>query len=412
MSAVTIFLCGAGSRGRTVFGKFALENPELARVVGVAEPDPKKRALAKQEHNLHDSQVFSDWRDVPRDKALSDVMIVATHDRDHLEPSLAFFEAGYHLLLEKPMASTLKECRQIVEASEKSGAISAVCHVLRYTPYFKKMKQLIDQGTVGKVVTIRHFEPVNYWHFAHSFVRGNWRDSETTSPFILAKCCHDMDILYFLMGQKPTALQSFGSLHYFRPESAPPEATDRCITCPLKEECCYSATRFYGHFLDSQIHAWTLDVLIQDFTREALDKALTEGPYGRCVYRCDNNVCDHQVVNLIFADGATASMTATAFTERPARETEVFGSTGSLKGDGYKIVWTNFKDRTEQVIEIEQTVGHHLGGDDGMLREFFTAVRSGDASGVSTSPTVSLISHEMALLAEKSRLTGQTLEIK
>ena len=172
------------------------------------------------------------------------------------------------------MAITIEGCDRILEKARQQEVRLYLGHNMRHMAFVLKMKQLIEDGTIGKVVTIRHFEPVNYWHFAHSFVRGNWRDSETTSPFILAKCCHDMDILYFLMGQRPTAIQSFGSLHYFRPESAPPEATERCVTCPLKDECCYSATRFYGHFLDSGIHGWPLDVLIQDFTPEALNQAL------------------------------------------------------------------------------------------------------------------------------------------
>lgn len=409
MESVSVFLCGAGSRGRTVFGQFILDNPGVAKVVGVAEPQPNRRRMVQEAHSLSDEQTFKDWRDVEFNQRLADVVIVATDDQDHLEPALAFLEAGYHLLLEKPMAPNLEDCRTIVAAAEKSQTISAVCHVLRYTPYFQALKRLIQEGAVGNVVTMRHLEPVNYWHFAHSFVRGNWRNSEGSSPFILAKCCHDMDILYYLMGKPPVAVQSFGSLSYFREASAPPDTTSRCCECPIQDSCCYSATRFYSDMLRQKMHHWPLDVVIQDFQEDTLREAMAEGPYGRCVFRCDNNVPDHQVVNLLFEGGTTASLTATAFTERPARETEVMGSTGSLYGDGHRIRWTNFLTREEEVVEIDADVGHHLGGDEGMLREFFQAVQTGDASKVSTSPTVSLVSHEMALLAEQARLEKKIL---
>ena len=191
---LTILICGAGSRGRTVYGQYVLENPEVARVVAVAEPVEARRLAMSREHNIEPSLTFETWRDLP-DKPVADVAVVATGDRGHVEPAVRFLEQGYHVLLEKPMAPDLEGCRRIVDAARKAKGMSAVCHVLRYTPYFLKLKSMIQDGAVGRILTIRHFEPVNYWHFAHSFVRGNWRNSESSSVFLLTKCCHDMDIL-------------------------------------------------------------------------------------------------------------------------------------------------------------------------------------------------------------------------
>jgi predicted dehydrogenase len=407
---VEVILCGAGSRGRTVYGQFALDNPELAKVVAVADPLAERRNAVATEHGLDSSRVFSRWQEIDFSAPLAQAAIVATDDRDHVEPALAFLQSGYHLLLEKPMAPNLQDCLRIVEAADQATGLTAVSHVMRYTPYFRRLKELIDGDAVGRVVTIRHFEPVNYWHFAHSFVRGNWRNSTNGSPFILAKCCHDMDILLFLMGDTPTAVHSFGDLSYFQPGSAPPGATKRCIDCELVSSCAYSAPKFYGRMLAQGLHDWPLDVVISNFQEAALEKEMTEGPYGRCVYHCDNNVPDHQVVNLEFESGATASLVATAFTECPARETDVMGSLGMLRGNGESILHKDFRNGEETVHKVESS-GNHMGGDRGLLLEFFQAVSRNCGKGLSSTPRVSLLSHKMALLAEVSRREGRVVSL-
>lgn len=408
---VSVLICGAGSRGRTIYGQFCLDHPEQARVVAVIDPLAERRDSMAQDHGVPAERVFSDWRELAGVERLADAAIVATNDQDHLEPTLQFLRQGYHLLLEKPMAPDLESCRKIAQEADIARSMSAVCHVLRYTPYFRRLRDFIEQGAVGRVLSIRHFEPVNYWHFAHSFVRGNWRDAATTSPFILAKCCHDMDILLFLMGERPVAVHSFGRLSHFHRESAPPDTTARCLDCRLQEECTYSAPRFYGTMLRNGQHWWPLDVVTTDFSPEGLTSALLHGPYGRCVYRCDNNVCDHQVVNLEFESGGTGSLVATAFTEVPTRETDIFGSDGMVRGDGENITWTDF--RTGQVnTEQIKTSGTHMGGDFTMLTEFFQAVAQDDPTLLATTPRVSLLSHQMALLAEKSRLERAVIRLQ
>lgn len=403
---VSVVLVGLGSRGRTVYGQYILDHPEQAKVVAVAEPIAERRLAAAKAHGLSEDMVFQDWKDLVGKPRLAKALILATDDRDHFQPTLKFLEQGYHLLLEKPMSPDLKECEEIVKAAEKAEGMSAVAHVLRYTSYFRLFRKLLRENAVGRVLTIRHLEPVNYWHFAHSFVRGNWRNSTGKSPFILAKCCHDLDILLYLLEERPVAVQSFGSLSHFRPEAAPPEATDRCPACSIKESCTYSAHKFYGGLLEQEHLGWPLDVVTKDPTPEGLAKALNEGPYGRCVFFCDNNVPDHQVVNVSFESGATASMVATAFTQKPARETEVMGSDGTLKGDGETILHQDFRTGRERIHRIENSGGHHMGGDNVMLDDFFRAVAQNNPSLLSSTPLESLLSHRMALLAERSRHNG------
>lgn len=404
----TVLICGAGSRGRTVYGRYCLRRPDLGRVVAVAEPDPERRQAIAEEHGIPAEGQFASWREAAARPRLADIAVVSSPDQAHVEPAVGFLELGYHLLLEKPMAPNAAGCRAIVEAARKAPGISAVCHVLRYSAYFRALKRMIDNGAVGRPVTIRHLEPVNFWHFAHSFVRGNWRRSDQSSPFILAKCCHDMDLLLYLSGRRPSGLYSYGNLFHFRPEQAPAGHSERCLGCAVEPTCPYSAVRFYGDALSEGRHGWPLDVVTDERTADGLRRALETGPYGRCVYHCDNDVPDHQVVSLSFDDGMSASLVATAFTDRRDRETEILGSHGSLSGDGETIVHMNFLTRTVTRHRIEAE-GAHMGGDDAMLGEFFTAVAQGRPDLISTSPEVSLDSHLMAFLAEESRLCGRAL---
>jgi predicted dehydrogenase len=407
----TVLLCGAGSRGRTVYGRYASRRPDLARVVAVAEPDAERRLAVACEHGIPEAARFRCWEEAARQPRLADVAVVATEDRNHVGPAVAFLELGYHLLLEKPMATDEAGCLAIVEAAGKARGLTAVCHVLRYSAYFRALRRMVEEGRIGRPVTIRHLEPVNFWHFAHSFVRGNWRRADLSSPFVLAKCCHDMDLLLYLSGQKPVAVHSFGSLTHFRPQEGPAGHTDRCLTCPVESACPYSAPRFYGGYLESGSTGWPLDVVIDSFSPEALRQALASGPYGRCVYACDNDAPDHQVVQWQLDGGTTASLVATAFTDHRERETEILGSHGSLVGDGQTIVHSDFLTREVTRHRI-QADGNHMGGDDAMLAEFLAAVAQGRGELISTSPQVSLDSHLMAFRAEQSRLEARVVAFR
>ncbi|TDD27881.1 Gfo/Idh/MocA family oxidoreductase, partial [Nonomuraea terrae] len=342
----------------------------------------------------------------------ADAVIIATQDRDHVEPALRFAELGYDILLEKPMGVSQEECHAIVSAAERSGAIFAVCHVLRYTPYTKTLKALLDAGRIGEIVSIQHLEPVGWWHQAHSYVRGNWRRTDESTFMLLAKSCHDLDWLVHLTGKRVTRVSSFGGLHHFRPENRPQNAADRCLDCTAEPECPYSAIRLYLPLAGREI--WPLTALTDDVSEQGVRKALRTGPYGRCVYTCDNDVVDHQVVNMEFEGGTTAAFTMTAFTPSLHRQTRVFGTHGSIEGDGDRLTVHDFVTGRTEVVETRPpgdatARGGHGGGDEGLVEAFLTAVSTRDRSSILSSPTESLHSHLMAWAAERSRLTGETV---
>ena len=410
ISVPTAVLCGAGNRGLEGYGRYALEHPERLRVVAVAEPIWTRRALARERHEF--KQVFDDWRELDRPGApVADIAIVATPDRQHVEPAIALLRRGYHVLLEKPMALCEADCRSLVRAAEESNRILTVCHVLRYSPYFRAIKDFLSSGMLGQIVTVRHLEPVNFWRFMHSFVRGNWSRSSESAPFILSKCCHDFDLLRYLIGRPCRRLSSFGSLVHFRPESRPAQATSRCLDCSLQEEGCpYSAPRYYLGELRRGNHDWPVNVLINDFREEALLEALETGPYGRCVYLGENDVVDHQVVSMEFEGAITATFTAAAFTDHRVRETEILGTLGSLRGDGLHLELSEFESRSVTRWEVPSK-GRHLGGDIAMMDSFLKAVARNDPSLLDTGPEESLESHFMAFAAEESRLSGRIVTL-
>ena len=329
MNPVTAILIGAGARGQ-IYARYAQEHPEELRIMAVAEPKADRRALMCRAYGIPADRAFSNWEDLMARPQMADAALICTLDDMHTEPTLAALKQGYHVLLEKPMSNSETECRAIAAAAEEAQRVLSVCHVLRYTPFYRTIKQLIDDGQVGEVASLSQVENVGYWHHAHSFVRGNWRCSEQTSPMILQKSCHDMDILLWLSGQRCTRVSSFGSLHHFDAAHAPQDAPLRCTDgCPHSVVCPYDAGKIY---LTDNV-GWPTEMLTTDLSREGRLKALREGPYGRCVYHCDNDVVDRQVVNLEFDNGAVASFTMTAFTTDMARQLKVCGTKGQITAD-------------------------------------------------------------------------------
>src|SRR5690606_27126449 len=280
------------------------DHPETAEVVAVAEPREEYRERLARASGLEPGACFADWREAAALPRLADVALVCTLDDAHLEPAVALAERGYHLLVEKPLAQTRADCEAIVAAARRNRVLLGVCHVLRYAPYTRVLKGLLDSGRIGEIAGVEHLEPVGFWHQAHSYVRGNWRRTDEAAPMLLAKSCHDLDWLRHIVGRDAVAVSSFGSLRHFRPEAAPPGAGERCLECAIEPECAYSAPRIYGRFLAEGRTGWPLDVLNPDPTPERVTEALRTGPYGRCVYHCDNDVVDRQVVALEFEGGA------------------------------------------------------------------------------------------------------------
>jgi predicted dehydrogenase len=412
---VTLVVIGAGSRGFT-YAEYASQNPELARVVGVAEPRPYYREKMAQEFQVPAENVTADWRELARRDRFADAVIIATPDKLHAEPAVAFASKGYAMLLEKPMAPTAQDCRRIVQAVQERGNLFAVAHVMRYTHYTQKLKELVDGGIIGEVVSIQHLEPVGYWHQAHSFVRGNWRNTAESSFMLLAKSCHDIDWLRYIIGKRCIQVSSFGSLTHFKKDQKPIAAGNatRCLDCAHEPDCPYSARKLYLGLLERGYAWWPVDVITSDLTPEGVTRALREGPYGRCVYECDNDVVDHQVVNLLYEGGVTASFTMTAFTEQADRKTSIFGTRGELRGDGREITIYDFLTNKTQVIDTsvaESVTSGHGGGDFGLMSRFIAAVASGDASLILSGAQETLETHLTTFIAEQSRLEGRTLEV-
>ena len=416
MPVVTLALVGAGLRGQA-YARHAVSTGQ-ARVVAVAEPDPGRRSAAAAEFGIAPEHVHDSWTGLVAGPRMADAAIIATQDRMHREPAVRLADLGYHLLIEKPLAPNEEDAAAIVEAALRNKVIAAVCHVLRYTPYTRLLKGLLDSGRIGKLVSVQHLEPVGWWHFAHSFVRGNWSNTAESGPLLLTKCCHDIDWLVYLFGQLPERVSSFGSLSHFRPAERPAGAADRCLDCAVESTCPYSAKRRYSQALaDPEEHFWPLGAVTPIATEESLLTALREGPYGRCVYDCDNDVVDHQVVNLAFPDGATCSFTVSAFTPMELRRTRFQGTRGYLDGDGRQVRLLDFVTGETEVLDSEEAGGSsaadgHGGGDEALTEAFLAAVATGDPSLLPSDPAESLATHRVVWAAEQARLQDKVIHLQ
>lgn len=415
LKPVSVIVLGAGERGK-VYADYALTHPDNMKVVGVAEPRLRQRTSMAEAHCIPNENVFEDWAAVFKRERFADAVIIATPDRLHATPTLLAAEKGYHILLEKPMAPTEEECRAIVNTVIDKGVIFSVCHVLRYTNYTRELKRIIDSGVLGEVVSIQHLEPVGHWHQAHSFVRGNWRRSDESSSMLLAKSCHDVDWIRYIMGVPCRSVSSFGSLNHFRNDKTPKGAADRCVDCPsdVEQRCPYSARKIYMGLFEKGVKGWPVEVVTLDTDAENLEKALREGPYGRCVYACDNDAVDNQVMIMEFEGGKTACFVMTAFTEATSRRTRIFGTKSEVEVDGRFIRVFDFLDMRQTVIDTardESDLAGHEGGDVSVLENFIDAVSRGDPSKILTGPAETLESHLIVFAAEHSRLEKRIVNV-
>ncbi|MGP3961751.1 Gfo/Idh/MocA family protein [Nonomuraea sp. 3N208] len=411
---ITLAVVGAGARGSS-YAELVTRWPDRVRVVAVAEPRAAVREAFAVRHALPAGRVFADWKELAALGRIADAVIVATLDADHLASTKTFAEQGYDILLEKPIAPTEAESVAIGEAAERTGATVAVCHVMRYTPYTTALREVLPE--IGEIVSVEHLEPVGWYHFAHSFVRGNWRRQDEATFALLAKSCHDLDWLGFVIGRRAERVSSFGGLRHFRPENRPSEAAGRCIDCPVEASCPYSAARMYREGLrDGGTKQYFTRVMTAGvLTEEAVTRALAEGPYGRCVYACDNDVVDHQVVNLEYEGGVTASFTMTAFTPLENRHTKFFGTRGQLTGDGRFIhVYDFVTERTTTIDTAKDgssAAEGHAGGDAALVRAFVDALHQGRPELILSGIAESVDSHLVVFGAERARHTGTVVEL-
>lgn len=418
---VRIAIAGVGSRGKNAYGLELLNMKDRAKVVAVADIDPERLALAGDAHGVPKEMRFPSAEAMLAMPKLADAMLVCTQDRQHVPHAVAALKKGYDVMMEKPISPKLEDLQEITKVARENGRRVVVCHVLRYTPFFQTIKKTIDSGVLGEVVSIQALENVRYWHQAHSFVRGNWRREEDTSPMILAKCCHDLDYLVWLCGKKCERVSSYGSLMYFKKSNAPEGAALRCTQgCKAKESCPYDAEKIYLTNKDTGILCgnveWPIDVLAENPTEEKIRHAIETGPYGRCVFHCDNDVVDHQIVNMQMEGGASLSLTMSAFTSIGGRTIKVMGALGDLWGDMHENkIKIGVFGKEPQVIDLgkeEKDFAGHGGGDRLLMEQFVDLMQGKKPDGTITTLETSVESHLVALAAEKSRLeNGESIEI-
>jgi len=403
---VTAIVAGAGNRGN-VYASFSEKFPAELKIVGFAEPIPFRSDRFTRRYSIPPERRFMTWEDIFKVKKFADAVIITTPDALHYGPAMAALGMGYDILLEKPIAQTWQQCSEIMNLAIAEDRVVGICHVLRYAPFFRKLKEVVDSGALGRMVSIQLMEPVEHIHMSHSFVRGNWRNAKESNPMLLAKSCHDLDLLTWLIGKHCIRIGSFGSLTWFKSENAPAGSTDRCTAgCTLEGECPYSASKIYYRDRTWLHH---MDLPEAGDKGPAILEHLKNGPYGRCVYHCDNDVVDHQVVSMEFEEGITASFNMEAHTSYARRRIRIMGTEGDIVGDEKDLYVSNFK--TGQTVrwnvdEQAASSSGHGGGDYGLAHAFVQAVSQHDPAPLSTTIASAMESHLMAFRAEESRADG------
>ena len=410
MKTIDIILIGAGARGLGTYSEYAERFPHKLKYVGVAEPDEERRAEFAKIHSIPEERCFASWEELLAQPLLAEAAFIVTGDRLHFSPTVAMLRKGYHVIVEKPMAVDPAECILMVEEAKRSKRILSIGHVLRFTPFFSEIKRIVDSGDLGELVNVNQVECVGFWHFAHSYVRTKWARMADSCPSILAKCCHDLDIIRWLVGAPASRVSSFGNLFQFRPEKAPGNVPERCTDgCEFEEDCPYSVFRLYidpGRF-------WVARTLKNKnaCVKERIE-FLKKSPYSKCVFRADNDVCDQQIVMMQFKNNATATLTMMAHTRDDTRKIRISFTGGELIGDfvGNRIEVRDFLTDKLTVLTPEVIESGHLGGDIVLIDRFLDALHGRRDTHLSSADE-SLDSHLMAFAAEKSRLNEMVVDM-
>ena len=453
-----ILLIGAGNRGAEVYGEWIRTHPDQLKITAIAEPIESRLKETASLHHVPISQQYRSWEEALSKGKIADAAMICTLDQEHIQPALKALELGYDVLLEKPMASRLEDCVALVQTAEQHGRLLQIAHVLRYTDFFQQIYQIVQSGELGQIITVSHRENVSAWHMAHSYVRGNWRRTEETSPMILAKSCHDLDILYWILNSRVKTLSSTGGLKHFRAENAPAGAPRHCLDgCPAASTCPFYAPAIYldlepihiglSNALSKNIrmagklmrrspwmvqaaaamapplrqitdyNGWPRSVICENPSDpKEIHQALQEGPYGRCVYFCDNDVVDHQIVLMEMENGISVSFSMHGHSFEECRTIRIDGSQATLLGKfGWNQTYIEIRDHRgdgSHRIDMPNSVetGGHGGGDRGLMEHFVKALE-GEQDAVLTDARSSLESHLMAFAAEKARSTHTVVDM-
>lgn len=404
----SVIAIGAGNRMRT-YMHYVEQNPDKVRLVAVVEPDPVRRNSMADRFGLPVSHRFADYRDLFRNPPEADAVIIATPESEHFHPSMMALDAGYHVLLEKPIAQTYEECVAIAAKAREKNRIVSICHVLRYHPLFIKIKELVDSGQYGEIISISHTEEVGIDRGTHSYVRGYMNREKESNPLLLAKCCHDLDFLLWITGATCKRVSSFGSLRWFKAANAPQDSAGRCINCSIEDKCPFSAIDLYrnrrewiGNFIPGP--GQTVDDVIED--------ELKFGPFGRCVYRCDNDVVDNQVVTMQMDNDMLITLTINLFTQYDCRKIEIKLTEGEITCNGLKVKARHFKTHQTSTFDFSHVANmkFHGGADLALMDDFIRAVKNPGVK-IQTDIEGALETHRVIFEAERSRHIGATLTL-
>ncbi|MFX1388006.1 MAG: Gfo/Idh/MocA family oxidoreductase [Promethearchaeota archaeon] len=460
---ITAVLLGAGRRGFHVYGNYALKKKNSLKFVAVAEPIKSRRINFAKLHEIPSNRCFETWKELLSREKLADMAFVCTQDQMHTEPTLSALDRGYHVLLEKPMAHKLTDCVKIVKKVEETGRILGVSHVLRYTDFFSTIFNIIKKKILGDIINISHRENISWYHMAHSYVRGPWANVGKSSPMILSKACHDLDLLYWMVGSPPKKISSFGNLLHFNSKNAPHGAPEYCLNgCPVKNTCKYYAPRTYIDIIPiiqimqkgknrlykvignlRKNHTKLLTILAkiippfkrlrywsewpvyyiyteqeEDYSDEAKIEILKTSQYGKCVYRCDNDVVDHQIVSIEFENGVTANFTLHGFSEREGRTLRIDGTEATLIGEFHDsnkklTLYNHFSGEKKTIInqKLSLSTSEHGGGDPKLIDAFLKSLRNPTIEQPLTNARECLESHLMAFAANLSRIKGIVIDM-
>ena len=408
---IRVGIIGLGSQGATYVRDHKLYEDEL-ELCAIADVDRARVQAFGEAHGVPETGWFYSDEEFFAAHPAVDVVFICTRDRMHFSQAMRAMDAGYHLLLEKPAGVTARECRLLKEKADETGRIVVLCHVLRYAPGYRKIKELIDSGVLGEIMTIQAIEQVSCWHQAHSFIRGNCGVVENSSPLFLQKCCHDMDMITWLTGKHCRRVSSFAHLTHFTPENAPAGAPERCTQdCPVKDSCVYNAVQYYyTNGICRGETGWPHEMVVPvDYTPENMYRALEQGPYGRCVYRCGNDAVDHQVVNLDMEGDLLVNFTMSTFTGQNGRRLHIMGTKADIMADmdGSRTIELRVFGKEPEIIDITALAADlsgHGGGESHMLYSLAEAIRRGKADPDLSTIQDSIESHYICLAAEESRM--------
>lgn len=413
---VRVSIIGLGGRGGEAYGRYMAFLLDKFKITHVCDINTTRLHKYGEIFDVPVENRFND-EDKFFEKKWSDVLFITTQDRMHVRMAKKALELGYDIVLEKPITDDITELQELAKLAHEKKRKVMVCHVLRYTVMMRKLKELLNAGAIGKLISIDQTENVVFWHEAHSYVRGNWRNTDVAVPMIMAKCCHDLDLIQDFIGGRCKSVSSMGNLSYFKPEFKPEGSADRCVNCKYVDSCVYSAKRIYVEAWRNMgkpgnVGPFNLITDVCPLTEEALMNAIETSPYGRCVFACDNNVVDNQTVIMQFENGVTATLKMEAFVKQGGRDIRFFGTEGELElreGEG-TITLKKYlgEDTVWRITDLTDDLEGHGGGDHRMIDELYD-IMMGQNPQVATSLDESIESHYMALAAEESRLNGGAL---